>query len=195
MNLEDVQGLTVSGKVLAAFFNLTDRRVRALEQDGIVTKTDRGKYVLIESVSRYITYLKANNATKEGCSISDSENYDLDYEKCLHERIKREQSELKLAAMNGSMHRAQDVERVMNDMLANFKSKLSNMPSKVAPMLVSRNEAVTIQNMLTTEINETLEELSQYDPINFYGKDYIDFEDEEEIPHAKKEAINKSEDS
>lgn len=40
------------------------RRVLQLAQENILVKSIRGRYKLIESVSNYITHLKANNDIK-----------------------------------------------------------------------------------------------------------------------------------
>lgn len=59
--------LTVSGPKLAQILGISDRRIRALESEGVVTKLDRGKYDLVNSVRSYINYqielVKSRQAT------------------------------------------------------------------------------------------------------------------------------------
>ena len=47
----------------------------------------------------------------------------IEEEKALHERVKRHISELRLQTMKGELHKAEDVEKVMTDMLTSFKNK------------------------------------------------------------------------
>ena len=81
--------------------------------------------------------------------------------------------------MRGTMHFSEDVERVMNDMLANFRSKLLSLPTRVSPILVCKDNVVDIQEVLHKQILEVLQELSNYDPEKFYNEKYIDIEDDE----------------
>lgn len=175
---EHVNEIVVSGTTLANIFGLTDRRVRQLDELGAIEKAKRGQYLLVNSIKRYITYLKTNNDIKN--SVNDTE-LDLEKERAIHERVKREQAEIKLAAMKGEMHHSRDVERVMNDMLANFRSRILSIPTKAAPILVARDDIAEIQRLLSKEIKEALLELSEYDPQKFYGEDYIDLDDDDDI--------------
>ena len=119
--IESVDNVTVSSTVLANLFGLTTRRIRQLENEGVITKVARGKYNLQENIKNYITFIKASADLKE--NKTEDGKIDYDEEHALLERRKREKIELELAAMRGTMHRAEDVERVMTDMLSNFKAK------------------------------------------------------------------------
>lgn len=118
-------------------------------------------------------------------------------EHALLERAKREKVELELAAMRGQMHYSEDVERVMNDMLSNFRSKLLALPTRAAPMLIARNDIGDIQELLYKEVLEVLKELSNYDPEEFYNEKYIEIEDEsiEGDTIAKEKAEDKEKDN
>ncbi|GMQ60320.1 hypothetical protein AN1V17_47200 [Vallitalea sediminicola] len=183
----EVDGITVSSAVLQSILGLTDRRVRQLAQEGTVVRVSRGKYSLVSSVQNYVTYIKTTKETAETPKKLDYED-----ERALHERIKREKSELTLKLMKGELHKTEDVERVMNDMLANFRSKVLAIPSKVAPRLIYKDDVNNIQDTIEIEVVEALQELSEYDPSLFYSDEYIDVEDgeaiEEETNSTKKDS-------
>ena len=61
-------------------------------------------------------------------------------------------------------------------MLVAFKTRMMNIPSKVAPILESR-DAAFIKDRLTSEVIEALNELKDYDPRAFYSEEYVE-EDE-----------------
>ena len=81
--------------------------------------------------------------------------------------------------MKGELHKAEDVETVMMDMLAAFKTRTINIPSKVAPILENR-DAAYIKDRLTSEVTEALNELKDYDPKAFYSDEYVESEEEDE---------------
>lgn len=181
----EVDNVVVAGSYLANIFGITDRRVRQLAEEGVITRVKKGRYDLVESIKGYIIYLKTNQDIKESKNEAD---LDYDMERAKHERIKREIAELNLAEMKGQIHYADDVEKVMNDMLSNFRSKVLSMASKLAPILIARNDINQIQDMINKEAYEVLEELSNYDPKLFYSEKYIDLEDEgEEFVQENKE--------
>lgn len=161
----------VNTKVLANIFGLTERRVRQLVEEGIINRISHGRYDLQDCLKKYIAFLRtAATAEMDGGEVKEK----LDYEKFLHERAKREKAEIELAHIKGQMHHAADVEQVMNDMLGAFRAKLLALPAKVAPLLIAQNNLSAIQDILQSEIYEALNELSDYDPVLFYGPEYTE---------------------
>ena len=123
-----------------------------------------------------VTDRRIRQMAAEGANTDDPDGeINIDEEKALHERIKRHISELKLQVMKGDLHKAEDVERVMMDMLAAFKTRLMNIPSKVAPALENR-DAAYIKDRLTKEVLEVLNELKDYNPKDFYSDEYVEGE-------------------
>ena len=178
-----IEGLTVSATVLGELLSVTDRRVRQLAEEGIFRRVSKGRYLLPDSIKTYINMLKMEN---DIAASGGNNNLDLETEKAIHERIKRQQSEIKLALMRGEVHKSEDVEEVMTDMLASFRSKMMSLPSKLAPLLLNKSEATTVREVLTREILEVLMELKDYNPYDFYGEEYIEY-DEGEVDNYEKE--------
>lgn len=175
--VESVEKVTVAAGVLAELLGVTDRRIRQLAEEGILLRTSKGRYLLAESVKNYIKTLKITTDIKNGDEVED-DIPDLEIERGLHERVKRKQSELKLALMKGELHKSNDVQSVMSDMLSNFKSKLLNLPSKISPMLVGKENVGEIKDVLTNEMHTALKELKEYNPKDFQSDDYIEFDDD-----------------
>ena len=175
----DIDSMTVSAAVLGGIFGVTDRRIRQMAEEGIIVRAAKGRYNLVGSLKNYILSLKL---AADGANSDDPDGeLDIEEEKALHERVKRHISELKLQIMQGDLHKAEDVQRVMTDMLAAFKTRILNIPSKVAPILENR-DANTIKERLTSEVMEALNELKDYDPKAFYSDEYVesDYEDEDQ---------------
>lgn len=172
--ITSIDGLIVTTPVIASIFGLTDRRVRQLVEEGLIDRVKNGSYDLAQTVKRYIMFLRASSDGKE--LEKDSEAMYL-IEKTKHEAAKREIAEIELAQIKGRMHDAVDIERVMTAMLMAFRAKMLSMPSKIAPILIAHNEIAVIQDIIQKEVHEALSELSEYDPLVFYGDKYVDIED------------------
>lgn len=170
----DISGVTVSAQVLGQIIGVTDRRIRQLAEENILIRVSKGRYNLLDSIKNYILTLKV--AMESDMNENPDGELNLEEEKALHERIKRHISELKLQTMTGELHKSSDVERVMTDMLVSVKTKLLAMPSKLAPILVSRNDIGYIKEVLNKEVLEALNELKDYDPKDFYSDEYVDTE-------------------
>lgn len=177
--VSDISSITVSASVLGKIIGVTDRRIRQLADEGLLTKVSSGRYNLQESLHSYILQLRvANDAEKNSPDLEDKLDYGM--EKAMHERVKRHITELKYALMKGQVHRSEDVESVMTNMLTNFKTKIISLPSKLTPLLVNRDDKKYILDLLTNEMHEVLNELSEYNASDFYSDDYVDIDDEDE---------------
>lgn len=171
-----IDDILVSSKTLESLFGVADRTVRHLAEQGVIKRDSHGKYLLWDSAKHYITALKVVNASKNNLRTEDDE-YDLELERARHEHVKRQITDIKLQLIKGQVHKAEDVERVMSNMFARFKSKMTAMPSKLAVKLEGKSRT-EIQRILKKEIDNALTELAEYSPEDFYSDEHIDISDE-----------------
>lgn len=150
---------------LARLLGLTDRRVRQLTEQGVLSKQPEGDFVYPEAIEEYYAYKYKND-----------EEVDYMAEKALHEKTKRELAELELAKRRNEVHDANDVQIVMVDMLTKLRSQLLGLPTKMAKLLADR-DAGFIDAALTKEIEERLKELSDYAPTMFSEEADVDAEE------------------
>ncbi|AVK86006.1 hypothetical protein C3943_22170 [Lysinibacillus sp. B2A1] len=158
-----VNDLVVNTKAIAKMFNLTERRVRQLVEEGVISRVAHGRFDLIDTVSKYVTFLKLSFDGIDENDVAES----LDYEKWLHEKAKREKAEIELAHIKKEMHRSEEVEKILNHMVMAFRSKMLSLPTKVAPRLINRDDPKLIEALLEENIHEALHELASYDPSMF----------------------------
>ena len=148
----DIDSLTVSAAVLGNIFGVTDRRIRQMAEEGIIVRAAKGRYNLVDSLKNYILSLKL------AVDSNDSDNPDgelnFEEEKALHERVKRHISEMKLQTMKGELHKADDVRHVMTDMLSSFKTRMMNIPAKVAPVLEDRDAGYIKERLTSDNVTE-----------------------------------------
>ncbi len=175
--------MEVNQKELAAILGISDRRVRQLKAEyglfanGVTGEKSRKRYILERCVPEYINY-KIEEEMKEGTTVSKER------EQAEHEKIKKKISILKLRRLKRELHEAKDVEEFLTGMLVDFKDKLLSVPQKVAPLIVAEDDVSVILDILEKEIFETMERLSEYDPLKI-DKDTIssiidEYEEEEE---------------
>lgn len=152
----------VNSIVLGSCWGITDRRVRQLREEGVISEVARGKFDLIESTRRYCEYLRqqANASNNEGKEVKL--NYDTEH--ALFEKAKREKAELQLKIMKGELHLGTDVEEVMTDMILKAKMKLLTLPAKAADLVIGRKDINSIENILQRLVVEALNELADYTP-------------------------------
>lgn len=174
----DISAITVNSATLEKIIGVSDRRIRQLAEEGIVIRASKGRYKLKDSIMNYILTLKV--AMEAAGTDSPDGELDLEEEKAIHERVKRHISELKLQVMKGELHRSGDVERVMTDMLVSIRARLLAMPTKLAPLLVARNDVGYIRTALNREMLDALNELKDYNPKDFQGDDFVGEEEDTE---------------
>ena len=174
--IDSAENMIVSSKVLANLFSVTERRIRQLTEEGIVIRIKKGKYALMKSVQNYIYSLKIE---KDGSIVETETKLDIEREDALYKKAKRELAEIDLQLKRNEVHLSQDVEKVMNDMLSNFRGKLLNLAPKISPQLVGKG-LVETQDIIKANVIEALEELSNYNPMMFYNDEMIEGDGESE---------------
>lgn len=177
LKVNDLTNVCVGSSVLQELFGVGDRQIRYLVEQGILERQSHGKYLFLKSVKAYITTLKVA-ANKSQLSEKEYNELDLNEEKAKHEYVKRQIAEIKLQLIRGEVHKAEDVEAVMCEMLARFKSQIESLPAKLAKKLEGENRT-EIQKVLKEELGRTLEELSEYNPNDFYSNEHIEISDDE----------------
>lgn len=168
--------ISASTKEISEILGLSSRRIQQLAKENVLARVKHGKYDLPHSIQAYIEYLKEQNKTVE--------QMDFNQEKTLLTRANRMKAEMELKIMKGEVHRSEDIEKVMNDMLSSFRAQMLVIPGKVAPQILGKEDLEIIKDIIKKYIYESLQELSEYNPDIFYAKskDKIisDEEDEEE---------------
>jgi hypothetical protein len=161
--IRDLSTILTTSDGLADAFNLTRPRIVQLAKEGILIRDPNSKYAVQENVRRYVETIKSGGKTAES-----TEEFQADYwqEKSIHEKAKRELTEIDLAKIQGKMHDARDIELVMSDMLTNLRTQLLGLPSQLAPQLAGKTQE-EIFVALSREIESKLIEIKDYSPALF----------------------------
>ena len=134
-----------TSKAVAAWLDISERRVRQLRDEKVITEIRPGLYDLKTVNHQYINYLRKNNPDSESTI-----NYNAERAKLV--RAKREAQ-----------------EQVMTDTLVRFKTRLMAIPAKLSPILSKKKDQTEIFKLLKSAIDEVLEELSDFQTVFGYG--------------------------
>lgn len=151
----EITSATVTQTSLGRALGLSQQRIGQLIDEGIVVRDEmsrNGQVMLFESLRNFFLSKNAN--------LGDGANsVNFWKERGLHEKAKRELAEVKLAKTRGELYEATTVERVLSELLTNFRSKLLGLPAKYAAQLDGKNRG-EIYERLTVAIEENLTELA-----------------------------------
>lgn len=106
-----------------------------------------GKYSLSLFVQRWVKYNVEHDS-------DGTEGWDT--EKALHERVKREKSEIELSRMRGEVVPIQDVQRAWMDIAGVVSSRFINLPRKLAPALVMIGDPSIIEGIIERDVRDAL---------------------------------------
>ena len=155
----------VDTKTIALMFGLTVRRIQQLTQDGILETELVGKsrkYDRDKTTQTYITYL-SDKASGRATAQSDQENESrkLAAEADLKE-AKAAIEKTKLAELEGQMHRSEDVEAVITDLVFEIRSQITALPGRLAMDTARIQTAEEESIRIRDEVNIILDNLANY---------------------------------
>ncbi len=168
----EISDLVTTQTALGRALGLSQQRIGQLIDEGIVIRDEtarNGQVMFFESVRNFFLSRK---------KTFDDETEPINFwkEKGLHEKAKRELSEIKLRKMRGEVYDASKVEGVLSEILTNFRNRLLGLPAKYAAQLDGKSHD-EILSILTTAIEENLNELTdRLESVNFTDDSDIDAE-------------------
>lgn len=145
-------------KAVARFLDISERRVRQLRDKKIIEEVRPGLYDLLDTIRRYINYLRKRNPESE-------EEVDYNTERALLVRVKRKNEELDLKIRENQLHSSEDVELVLSNMLINFRSRLMAIPARLSPILSKKTDKAEIFKIIKAQVDEALNELSDFNAL------------------------------
>lgn len=146
----------VSEAELAAVLGVTGRRVRQLVEDGILHRSGKGRYLLCDSVRLFFT---------ERSQI-DTEDLKLDRaRRAADVQIKASKAAIaKMTAdeLKGTMHRAEDVAALTEDLIYAIRGALIALPGRLAVDVAAANTPAETSEIIRKEVHKVMRELANY---------------------------------
>lgn len=136
--------ITSEGK-LANLLKISEKSVREKFKN---ERVEAGKYDLIKCFEKFLENMKGK----------DDELKDLEIER---KRLKND-------ILKNKYHKVEDVERIVMDMLSNFKSKIMAIPIKLSQELesnevIKNEDKLKCQELIRKQLDEALSELTEYE--------------------------------
>lgn len=148
----------VSTTELACVLGITGRRIRQLAEDGQLEKESKGRFLLCESVQRYIASLAKETVSEEDRRMEKaSRTADVTLKASKAQIAKMEADELR-----GKMHRSEDVAAMTEDLIYTIRGSLMALPGRLAVDVVSAQTAAEAADIIRAEVFKVMQELSQY---------------------------------
>lgn len=138
---------------VAAWCNLTPRRVQQLAKERILPAPDDGLYDIRACAMAYIRYLQGIAAGK---GDNEQQAYQTQVTKERAEKLAREN-----AVARGELIPKGDVTAGTQALVAHCRARLLAIPSKAAPAVIILESIPAIKELLTEHIHDALEELSR----------------------------------
>ncbi|MGQ5522635.1 hypothetical protein ACUHMQ_05160 [Chitinimonas sp. PSY-7] len=147
---------TASVDTVAKLLDVTPRRVQQLVKENILPKpVARGQYEIVACVVGYIRYLNGQLSGDVG---------DLNAEKTRLIRAQAIKVERENALQDRQLIHASEAVQAWSEMIAAAKSKLLNLPGRLAPSLLKAKQAKDVERLLNDAIYEALTELADWTP-------------------------------
>jgi phage terminase Nu1 subunit (DNA packaging protein) len=152
----------VSTEELAQFVGVDPRRIRQLTQDGVIKKEPgdkkTAKYDFVRSVHSLLQYYRQKSDSRRSGDSDEMAN-----EKLKQISTKRRLEELKLAQLEGDLHKAEDIERIIGAVLTRLRINLLAIPMGLAPVLRDMDDAMEIAEKLDERIRRAMNEVADMD--------------------------------
>ncbi len=144
---------TVKGPILAEMLGVSVRHLSNLEKSGVIVKSDRGEYVLRDSVRKFCEYLRGE--------ASPSEGYEKDKARLM--KAKADRAEIEAAQKAGKLVLTDRIGAVVSSAIGIAVSKLVQVGDKVAPLCILEKTPGPAAELINNAIRAACEELHEMD--------------------------------
>ena len=118
----------VSTTELACVLGITGRRIRQMAEDGQLQKVSKGRFLLADSVQRYVKFLSDGPMDEEDKKLEKTRRMAETTMKASKATI----AKLEAEELKGTMHRAEDVAALTEDLVYTIRGALNALPGRLA---------------------------------------------------------------
>ena len=158
---------------IAKLLLLTDRRVQQLSKEGVIPKSNRGRYELAPAVQGYVRYLQERSIGRE----SAPEDYHTEKSRLV--KLQADKAQFEIDELTGALVRSDEVESAWAAMVVDCKTRLLSVPSKAATLVATEPDPAACQVIIEEMVREALQELSEYggvesEPVDTAGDESLE---------------------
>ncbi len=149
---------TVSLSELAVVLGITSKQVRNLTEDGIIVTDGKNSYPLARNVQAYMDFRSSRIPNEDEMKFEKAKRTaELKLKAAKADRAKLEADELK-----GTMHRAEDVRAITEDMLYSVRNALSALPGRLAVDVTKCETPAQAYEVIKREAHAMMREFASY---------------------------------
>ena len=148
----------VSTTELAAVLGVTARRVQQLAQDGTLPTARKGRFLLADSVQRFIRFSTAVPVDEEDLKIEKTRRMS----EAQIKASKAMMAKMEAEELKGLMHRAEDVAAITEDLVYTIRSALMALPGRLAVDVSACDTPAEASDVIRREVNKVMRELADY---------------------------------
>jgi hypothetical protein len=151
----------ITSRALGTLLSLTSERVRQLEDEGVFrSKSKSGKkyFDLTPSVQAYVQHLKEKIAGS-GDALTEEQTALADLR---YKTARAGKMELELKELQGTMHRAEDVELITGDVIAKIRAEFLALPGRLAKDTAEAKTAKAASAIIKSAVDEVLNNTAAY---------------------------------
>jgi len=149
MLLNPDQEYTATLETLAFALGLTERRIQQLEADEIVTRQERGKYDLWESIRGYCEFLR--NSERHSATSEAEKN-----ERVRLTRAKRIAAELQLRETAGALVKVEQMNKHHRKLARVLVSNLETIPDRIDALIANESNPDKCHRLILEAVREAL---------------------------------------
>ena len=152
----------VSTTELACILGITGRRIRQMAEDGQMQKVSQGRFLLADSVQRYIKSINRGEMDEGDKKLEKTRRIAETTMKASKATL------LKLEAehLKSIMYRAEDVAAMTEDLVYTIRSALSALPGRLAVEAAAATTPAEASEVIRREVYQVMRDLAgyRYDP-------------------------------
>lgn len=152
----------VSTTELACVLGITGRRIRQMAEDGQLQKVSKGRFLLADSVQRYVKFLSDGPMDEEDKKLEKTRRVAETTMKASKATI----AKLEAEELKGTMHRAEDVAALTEDLVYTIRGALNALPGRLAVDVAAVSTPAEASEVIRKEVSKVMRELAgyHYDP-------------------------------
>lgn len=164
----------ITATQLATILGISRQRVNELARKGKITREQDGNFNLVKVNAALRKNLDAHQAirslgqTKQASSadIPGGEGQEETFAEAQrrNEWLKVQKNEMELQSQREEVYDKQELNAALGERIIAMRQKLSELPKNFAQRLALEADPITIINMLSAEIDSTLNDLSEWRP-------------------------------
>ncbi len=148
----------ISTTELTTVLGVTARRVQQLAQDGTLPTVRKGRFLLADSVQRFIRLSTAVPVDEEDQKLEKTRRKSEVQIKASKAMI----AKLEAEELKGLMHRAEDVAAITEDLVYTVRGALMALPGRLAVDVAACNTSAEASTVIRKEVHKVMRELAAY---------------------------------